>query len=55
MKQDKLKFLMLLVLMFSVLSSSSQTFKSKGITYTIRNDSTVGVDKGNYSDYSITS
>ena len=49
MKQEKLKFLMLLVLMFSVLSSSSQTFKSKGITYTIRNDSTVGVDKGNYS------
>lgn len=35
MKQNKLKFLMLLVLMFSVLSSSSQTFKSKGITYSV--------------------
>ena len=49
MKQNKLKFLMSLVLMLCVLPSFSQTFKSKGITYTIRNDSTVGVDKGSYS------
>ena len=50
MKQDKLKFLILLVLMLSVLSSSSQTFKSKGIAYTILSDGTVGVTEGgNYS------
>lgn len=50
MKQDKLKFLMLLVLVLSALSSSSQTFKSKGIAYTILDDGTVGVTEGgNYS------
>lgn len=50
MKQDKLNFLMLLVLMLCVLSSNSQTFKSKGVTYAIYNDNDIckeiGVKKG---------
>lgn len=49
MKQNKLKFLMSLVLMLCVLPSFSQTFKSKGITYTIYDSGKAGVVKGNYS------
>lgn len=49
MKQNKLKFLMSLVLMLFVLPSFSQTFKSKGITYTIYDSEKAGVVKGNYS------
>lgn len=50
MKQNKLKLLMLLVLVLSALSSSSQEIKSKGITYAIYNDNDIckeiGVKKG---------
>ena len=49
MKQNKLKFLMSLVLMLCVLPSFSQTFKSKGITYEIYNSKEVEVVRGNYS------
>jgi len=49
MKQNKLNFLMLLVLVLSALSSSSQTFKSKGINFEIYNSKEVEVIRGNYS------